>query len=32
VDRWQQHWSELMQQVDPSNIGDSLAGMLDFCE
>jgi hypothetical protein len=32
VDRWQQRWSQLMQQVEPSNIGSSLAGMLDFCE
>jgi hypothetical protein len=32
VDRWQQRWSQLMQQVDPSNIGASLEGMLDFCE
>jgi hypothetical protein len=32
IDRWQQRWSQLMQQVDPSNIGSSLAGMLDFCE
>lgn len=32
VDRWQERWSQLMQQVDPSNIGTSLVGMLDFCE
>jgi hypothetical protein len=31
VDRWQARWSQLMGQVDPSNIGSSLAGMLDFC-
>jgi hypothetical protein len=31
VDRWQQRWSSLMDQVNPSNIRASLAGMLDFC-
>jgi hypothetical protein len=32
VDRWQERWSQLMQEVAPSNIGRSLTGMLNFCE
>jgi hypothetical protein len=32
IDRWQQRWSQLMREVDPSNVGSSLAALLDFCE
>jgi hypothetical protein len=32
VDRWQRRWSQLMEDLGPSNIGSSVAGMLNFCE
>jgi hypothetical protein len=32
IDRWQQRWSQLMQEANPSNVDGSLAGMLDFCQ
>ena len=32
IDRWQQRWSQLMQEANPSNVDGSLAGMLNFCQ